>query len=763
MFTTYAIPEKLDREINELEQLIKKYNNKEIDAVTLKAHRVPFGIYEQRDEQTFMVRVRCAAGIITPKQFYKVAEVAKKYTNGRIHVTTRQELQIHNADLDDVPAILRELRAANLSTRGGGGNTLRNIIVSINSGIDDELFDVTPYAVALTSKLISEDDSWNLPRKYKIAFSNSSNDTANATVQDLGFFPQLIDGKKGFKVYGAGGMGAKPEIGKLLINFIPEENVYAVAKAMKNLFYKYGNRKNRYAARIRFLWNKLGEKEFKKLLFEEYESVLSGGNYKLEITPIENRGEDRTKPADVDNSKEFIVWKKRFTSAQKQESLYSILFPLKLGDIESEKALALAVFLESFGDNSIRFSLDQNIYFRNIKEIYLPNIFHFIKENFPENESHLLKNLLSCAGADTCKLGFCLSTGVSRAIINLLKKSENLDDKIDNVKINISGCPNSCGQHWIGDLGFFGYVARKGTHIYPAYNVLTGSVLVEGKSKYAQKRGEISARDLPDFIRDILTAYSKSDNDDFTNYLVEQGDQMILTKLKKYSEVPTFEDDKNYYFDWGSEEIFSLAKRGAGECSAGVFDFIERDLKNVKTVKERLNKLPESDETKQGLLEDLLFFSARMLLVTKGAETADRKSAFDSFVEYFIDTDLIDKNYKQLFASSKLKVKEVVQFSDDILKLYDSMDDSLNFLDVKKSSKLAKALSFKDLRGVACPMNFVKAKVEMAKITSGDIIEILLDDGAPIQNVPGSLKSEGHEILKQGKVENHWSITVKKS
>lgn len=262
-----VIPENLNKEIDELSLLIEKFKNGEIDKTELKVHRVPFGIYEQRKSNTYMIRVRCTAGIITPLQLELLSWVSQQYGGNAVHITTRQEVQIHDIAIDSLIPVIKSLKYAGLSSRGGGGNTVRNIVASVDSGIDpDEVFDISPYAIALTSRFVSESDSWGLPRKFKLAFSNSPEDTAGATITDLGFIAVIKDGRKGFKVYCAGGMGAKSAQGKLLFEFIPENDVYLVAEGMKLLFNKFGNRKNRHAARIRFLWEKTGGDEFKKLL-----------------------------------------------------------------------------------------------------------------------------------------------------------------------------------------------------------------------------------------------------------------------------------------------------------------------------------------------------------------------------------------------------------------------------------------------------------------------------------------------------------------
>ena len=360
MGISYKIPPNLDRDIDELESLIAKYHKGEIGAVELKAHRVPFGVYEQRERDTYMVRIRCAAGIVTPSQLEEVALLASQYGTGVVHLTTRQELQIHYIKLDDIVPIIRKLKEAGLASLGGGGNTVRNITAQEDAGIDNtEVFDVTPYAVALTNRLMAEDDSWTLPRKLKIAFSGSGQDKGYATIADVGFIAVVKGGKKGFKVYAAGGMGTISQVGKLLFDFIPADEAYYAAKAVKALFWKYGNRKNKHAARLRFLWQSLGEEEFKKRIQEEYEALKKDKVPLLEIEEISDTAVEPGLAAQkADTLSDFELWKKRFVRPQKQDNLFAVIIPVELGFIDSVRVEKLAGFLKAFGDNVIRMTKD---------------------------------------------------------------------------------------------------------------------------------------------------------------------------------------------------------------------------------------------------------------------------------------------------------------------------------------------------------------------------------------------------------------------
>jgi sulfite reductase (ferredoxin) len=771
---SYEIPANLPAEIDELEALVRAHLDGKVDGATLKARRVPFGCYEQRKDGTYMVRIRTAGGVLTPRQLRGIATVAQRHGADFIHITTRQEFQIHDVALEDVTRVMRELLAFGLATRGGGGNTVRNIMVSPDAGVGlDEVFDPTPYALALTSRLIAEPDSWLLPRKFKIAFSNSAADTAYAQFNDVGFVATVQEGVKGFKVYVAGGMGTKPEVAHLLHDFIPAEDVYAVTTAVKRLFDQHGNRKNKHAARLRFLWNSLGESRFRGLYAEELGRVreqnpaplaiheLPQANASVGLAPLQN------------HSTEFSRWKQRFVSEQRQEGLYSVLLPAFVGNLKNTDALALADFLEGFGNHDVvRATFGQNLRLRNIPGAYLGNVYAVVRA-FDELTSapRLLANSIACAGADTCKLGICLSKGALKAIARKLTESPLDLDQIDEFKLNLSGCPNTCGQHTLADLGFYGNVGRKDQQMFPAYAVVAGAVMADGQARLAQNTGRISARDLPEFVHDVLKTWleRKALYASFAQYVDGEGARDIRAIADRYRQVPEFEDDKNYYFDWGSSEVFSLVGKGAGECSAGLFDLIEVDLKNARRL---LEQSPRDDDA----LYQITLCSARALLITRGIEVSPDPAVFDSFRKHFIEAGLVSELFLPAIAAARgndraalrrLEV-EMLGLVEAVEKLYQSMDDSLRF-----PAELTKAHSQsnpaariahleRDYRTVACPMNFVKVKLDLARLQQGELLKVLLGDGAPIQNVPRSVAQEGHKVLEQVRLGDHWAVLIQK-
>ncbi|MBU0462718.1 MAG: sulfurtransferase TusA family protein [Proteobacteria bacterium] len=779
----YDIPTTLEKEIDDLEKSITQFINGALHPTKFRAIRVPFGVYEQRQENTFMLRIRTTAGGITPVQLEKAAQIAKLYAKPMLHITTRQELQIHDARLEDIPCIMRQLLSVGLSCRGGGGNTVRNIMASCDAGIHPlELFDVTPHAVALSTRLIAEADSWNFPRKLKISFSSTREDNALAAFNDLGFIAKIKDWQKGFQVFIAGGLGCRPRISKVLHEFIPETLVWHVTLAVKNLYLIHGNRKSKNSARLRFLWEELGKKTFIELYEKEFEKIKDSLKLELNEDRFFNKNETVKLAPRFINIAAFDVWKKRFVENQRQDDLKSVLIPIPAGDLFSDDAVHLSRFLKNFGENVIRLTMTQNILVRNIPYEYLGNLFELVNEI--KSESHFpvaFANITVCAGADTCTTGVCLPKGVVPVIKKYLAASNTPDSLEKDFRINISGCPNSCAQHHISDLGAFGRVARSNGRALPGYWIVAGGDRNPQTRSFAEKCGWIPARNLPEAICKILEKYSlvRENYTGFYDYFKHTGKAEITTICKKFSTmIPYFYKDETYYFDWGAKKVFTTALMGHSECSAGVYDMIEVEMKSIQKNLKQL-ELPEFKHLEKQILWNIVYSGASMLLVTRGIDPETEAQIFSSFKNFFIQKNLVDKKFERLIDDAVQKKYEklsaasslVKEFGQAIVKLYHLMDNTLRFpgegINIPRAPEDVKTEDrkhdfFKDLRNVACPMNFVKTKVELSKIESGDRLKIYLDDGEPIDNVPRSVLGEGHKILEQKKTNGYWKVVIEK-
>lgn len=713
----YEIPVLLIDEISVLSTSIDRYIHSEHDSSSsealemetkFKALRVAHGIYEQRERGTYMLRIRCPGGFISPEQLKVVADMSL-FGTPEVHFTTRQEVQIHGLLLKDMKEILSVLFYVGLSSRGGGGNTVRNILCPADSGISkNSVFDVSPFAICLTSKLIKEDESWNLPRKFKIAFSDNFDDIAYSRATCLGFIAVKVNEEYGFKVYIGGGLGRHPRISDPLFDFIPTNKLYPATKAVLNVYNQYGNRRSKHSSRIKFLLNKMGIKEFSTLVTEEFNKLKEDESNELlpepELFANEASQTDiEIQPIPEKNQDKFDAWIKRCVSEQKQLGLYTIKIMLRSGDLLATDTLKLCNFLTNFGENNIRCDRDQNIRLRNIPFKYLSNLFTILNsfKNTLVNESTFLGEMINCTGAQTCQLGICKPRGLVEDIHNRLLNNSNLNlDDLTNLKLNISGCPNSCGMHHVADIGFFGKVGKKDGDIYPSYNVLLGADMGKENPEYAKLISSLPAHNIAEFLDIVLTdwlSFTKLEGKkkSFKDYIQTKGISLVKELCEEYNKnVPSKKDSIDFYRDFRSKLPISLADIGQGECSAGIFDMIKVDKSLIdKEIKKLSNDNSLAPYERAKGLKQILLYSSRMLLITKGVYVDDPNQIFKSFKKHFVSGGFVSDRYNSLLEtdiySIKSEIKEdainkiiknedlIKELSKDVIDIYVQMDDSL--------------------------------------------------------------------------------------
>ena len=849
----YRIPSTLNGDLDYTQSLIDQFKAGEIQAGQLKSNRVPMGIYEQRKNQHYMLRLRCAGGLVTPEQLAKIAFVGHQLSTSHLHVTTRQEIQIHNVDIEDAIPALKKLEKVGISSAGGGGNTVRNMMVDDRSGLTaDEEFDVYPYVEELTSRLIAEKDSFTMPRKYKVAIDTSVATANYSYIADLGLQARIKDGQRGFRVLIAGSAASNAHTGWEVFDFLPEKDLYRAAKALKNWFHKYGNRRNRHKARMRYVFYKYGTEEAKRLYLEEFEELKKDGSIDFEApalplehhkpgfpalkvwneTPLgvpadlQSDGKQRTSKNEIIDSEAFETWKRRYAHKQTnaeglKENLWYAYIPLRHGNNSTDFFAEVAEYLGNYGNDVIRFTKKEQIQVRNIPEEYLTNIYAFFKKLgvYQIDYPVVVTNLTCCTGADTCRLGICLPKGAIDGIAKQLLNSNLNLDAIPDFELRMNGCTNICALATWGDLGFSGRVGRVGDDPYPAYTIW---LPVKGKHEIDLQQGYIAAKKIPAFVEDYLrdVIAEQANYADYYDYVAKRGVNIVKDLIAKYKEVAPYSEEPDTFFDFGDDEKFSLIKYGKAECSAGLFDIIEIDQDTIrekrKEVELLMGNIPQGvpadlqSDGKQAtskiekLLHDIVFSENRMLLVTRGLDPRTDEDVYNGFEKEFIAAGIIPQKFKVLTdkarnSASLIEQKPLIDELADLLNdLYQNMDDSLQFklpaektpveqvaeektaeekapaeqvseekAPAEKASAAEETETFvpdvkKDFRGVMCPMNFVKTKIALTPMQSGQILEILLDDGAPIENVPGSVKNEGHTILSTEKVENYWKVLIKK-
>ena len=822
----YRIPSTLNGDLDYTQSLIDQFKAGEIQAGQLKSNRVPMGIYEQRKNQHYMLRLRCAGGLVTPEQLAKIAFVGHQLSTSHLHVTTRQEIQIHNVDIEDAIPALKKLEKVGISSAGGGGNTVRNMMVDDRSGLTtDEEFDVYPYVEELTSRLIAEKDSFTMPRKYKVAIDTSVATANYSYIADLGLQARIKDGQRGFRVLIAGSAASNAHTGWEVFDFLSEKDLYRAAKALKNWFHKYGNRRNRHKARMRYVFYKYGTEEAKRLYLEEFEELKKDGSIDFEAPALPLEHHKPNFPP-LKAPTDFETWKRRYAHKQTnaeglEENLWYAYIPLRHGNNSTDFFAEVAEYLGDYGNDVIRFTKKEQIQVRNIPEEYLTNIYAFFKKLgvYQIDYPVVVTNLTCCTGADTCRLGICLPKGAIDGIAKQLLNSDLNLDAIPDFELRMNGCTNICALATWGDLGFSGRVGRVGDDPYPAYTIW---LPVKGKHEIDLQQGYIAAKKIPAFVEDYLrdVIAEQANYADYYDYVAKRGVNIVKELIAKYKEVAPYSEEPDTFFDFGDDEKFSLIKYGKAECSAGLFDIIEIDQDTIREKRKEVELL--MGNTPQGvpadlqsdgkqatskiekLLHDIVFSENRMLLVTRGLDPRTDEDVYNGFEKEFIAAGIIPQKFKVLTDKARnneslIEQKPLIDELADLLNdLYQNMDDSLQFkltaektpveqvAEEKNAEEKAPAEQVseekapaekasaaeetetivpdvkKDFRGVMCPMNFVKTKIALTPMQSGQILEILLDDGAPIENVPGSVKNEGHTILSTEKVENYWKVLIKK-
>ena len=763
----------LAADIDVYESEVRRFLSGEMPATLLKAKRVPRGIYEQRKDGTYMVRARVTAGILTSEQVQMISDLSSTLGDDSLHITTRQDVQLHGVCIQDTPKAMRGLLNVGLTTKGGGGNTVRNVTACPYAGIcPRECFDITERAHAVTEYLIKLTGSYNLPRKYKISFSGCRTDCGLAQVSDLGFVAEIRDGQPGFRVFAAGGMGANSRIASPLLEWAPAGEVIRIAESIRRLFDRYGDRKNKNRARLRFVIEKLGENEFHSAFREEMERFIKEGvpQFSTSAGVLPDVQDQLSGIPGLQESHGI-----RFLE-QRQKGWVTVPLHLQLGLILSDDFASLARLASQFSaERGLRTTRAQELQMRFVKAGDLPRVaaeLRKLKTDFA-NMDACSQRFISCAGAATCRLGLCLSRNAVSACIAKLRSSGLHGKALDGFMVHVNGCPNACGHQPIAPIGFWGSAQRVDGRLMPFYRITMGGRCDSQGARFGLPIGQIPAKALPGFIAELAGDFVRHhvSGEDFSAYFDRTDREHFVEILGRHRSVPLFEECPDFYQDFGSDEPFSLAGRGAGECGSGIFELIEEDLAAAGKAVDPF---------------DILLPTCRSLLITRGTDSGDPDSVFRKFEEHFVNTGLVGEEFRPLLLRARSYVQgwkealhtvdgEPARLLDRVKLLFSTLDANLQFhLPEKEApvsaartgSQSAPAYAVKhelNLRGVACPMNFVKAKLKLETINIGEVLEVVLDDGQPIQNVPASFRAEGQEIAGMSETgDGHWKVAVRK-
>jgi len=622
-------------------------------------------------------------------------------------------------------------------------------------------------------------------------------DCAGVAVNDVGFIAKRSDGQIGFSVYVGGGMGAHSRVGELLEQFVPADQIHLIAEAIKRVFDQHGNRRNRSKARLRFLIEKIGLAGFRQLYEQQLKRLEAERPGPLPVRAAEPHRPQAAEAPQVEPAEGFELWRKRNAQPQAEPGYLMVELPLPLGNITAEQLEGLAELLPRFGDGLLRTTQQQNAAIRWVQERELPALHReLLRLGLANSDPPVLRNLTACAGSATCRLGICRSGGLAQALYRRLQASGMDLERLGELRIQISGCPNACGRHPIADIALAGAARRVKTRLVPFYVVSLGGRVGERRTRLASGRLALPARAVPQFLIELLAEFQGSELcPDFHAFLEAGGRELAERIAVGYRQVPDFEDDKNYYYDWGADEPFSLAGRGPGECGAGVFELIGIDLASA------------AEALQQGRLYEATVLAARALLVTRGQQGRDELDVLQLFRTHFIEAKLVQRSYLGLIdeaigvargerpaESFQADRQQVAAFVQRIRQLYDSLGASLRFEPVSEpeaeqevegeagaeSAEAADQVPAEaaaqgpaeepaapaadreaDLRGLACPLNYVRTKMILEQMQPGQTLAVLLDaEGA--RNVPESTAKDGHEVLAVRQEGSHWRLIIRR-
>ncbi len=639
------------KDILELERKIRLFKEGQIDEERFRSLRLARGVYGQRQLGVQMIRIKLPYGKVTSEQLHRIADVSDEYSRGRLHITTRQDIQIHHVSLDRTPELWAQLEKDDITLREACGNAVRNVTASETAGIDvNEPFDVSPYAHATFQFFLRNPICQEMGRKFKISFSATDEDTALSFMHDLGFIAKTktINGKevKGFKVLLGGGLGSQPRHADVIYEFLETALLIPTIEGVLRVFDRYGERSKRVKARLKFLIKDAGAEAFLQLVKEE-QKAFSYQSYPIDTLAFENdiRFETTEIPlVNIADKKAFESWKETNVIKQKQENLYAIGIKVHLGDFYTDKARLLADLIKKYAANELRFTLRQNILIRHIRKELLPFLFiELQKLGFAEAGYNSLTDITACPGTDTCNLGISSSTGITVELERVLKNEYPQYINNKEITIKISGCMNACGQHNMAHIGFQGMSIKVGNLLAPALQVLIGGgVLGDGKGRFSDKLVKIPSKRGPEALRTLLNNFEDNSlkDEDFLAYYDRKGKTYFYDLLKFLSDTTNLKQDD--FIDWGHDENYVKAI-GVGECAGVVIDLIATLLfeseEKIENATEAFNQKQWSDSIYHSY--SAIINIAKALLTAEQVKTNTQANIITNFDEVFITTNKI--------------------------------------------------------------------------------------------------------------------------
>ena len=568
------------RDIELFREAANQYTRGELNDDQFRPHRLRRGVYGQRQAGVHMIRTKVPGGLATADQMRQLAAIAEEFGGGKGHLTTRQNVQYHFVPLAQVPDLLHRLADVRMTSREACYNTVRNITACPLSGLlPDEPFDVHPYAQRTAYAFLHRELTDSMPRKFKIAFSGCPEDCMATHIHDVGLRATLRGGERGFRVVVGGGLGPLPSEACLLDEFLSADAVVSRIEAVLRIFNKYGNRGNKNKARFKFIVRERGWDWCKEQIEKEYESILRDGGIPTPDSVPEGFGGYQSSPPPLGTGEQLPVlgpspvdpeydrWLETNVREQKQQGYAAVTVRVPNGNMTSAQMSGLANIAERAGDHLLRFTMDQNailgfIPLRNLKRVYA-----VLKQiGLEYSGAREITDVVTCPGAYSCNLALTKTMNLGQALSDAVREYD--DPVVRNLSIHASGCPNSCGQHWTGDFGFYGNARKIDGKEVPYYQMLLGGGYdAQGMMRFGLAVQSLPARLAPVAVRRVIAHFvaNRIEGESFRDYVLRHKIETFRAMTADLVKPASL--DPEMYRDWGDDVEFSL-KLGRGECAA---------------------------------------------------------------------------------------------------------------------------------------------------------------------------------------------------
>jgi sulfite reductase beta subunit-like hemoprotein len=575
----------LEREFDDFSSEAGSFLSGEQGEDTFIPFRLKQGVYGQRQADVQMIRVKLPFGGVSPEQMEAFADVVERWVPLRKgHITTRQNIQLHHVPLADATKLIEELGESGLSSREGCGNTVRNVTADPFAGIaQDEIFDPTPYAGAYVRYFVRHPTTQAMPRKWKTAFSSSAEDRAIVPIHDIGFIPVIRDGERGFEVWVGGGTAIMPRLAHKIFDFVGADDgeYLKVNEAIVRIFDRQDwLRKNRARARIKVLLDKIGPEAFRELVDEELEGEwvserdFVGDLERLRFDHDEEAGAPAppVAPSSPNGDRsEFDLFMERNVTPQRQEGFNAVTVKITRGDLTPEQFRGLATIMRDFCGGYARSTVEQNLILRWVRDEALYDVWSGLGAlGLSDSGANEINDVISCPGTDSCKLGITSSMGLNRAIQERIEAMDITDPLTRGIHIKMSGCPNGCGQHHIGTIGFYGASLKLGSRQMPAYIPHIGGTAAEGSVAFGKRlKARIPAKRVPEAVERWIRMYEadRGEGEVFNAFAERVGTEPFEAEVKDLTLPAEFSlETMQQFIDWNRSSPYEVV-RGEGECA----------------------------------------------------------------------------------------------------------------------------------------------------------------------------------------------------